>query len=192
MHPIDAVLPGEPPVVRFMNTVWGDRFGTHDALESEADLVIVLKALGLEVEREVTPRDLERARRLRDALRRLAAAATHDERTRAATDLSMQAGLKEVNSTLRDLPPRRLEHAEDRWSFQAMATTVRHALAELAGQGGRLMVDPEQPVRACYAPGCVLYFVQHHARREWCSPECGNRARAARHYARHRTGASAD
>ncbi|HEY3005705.1 MAG TPA: CGNR zinc finger domain-containing protein [Kribbellaceae bacterium] len=41
------------------------------------------------------------------------------------------------------------------------------------------------PRRACYAPGRVLYFVTGHPRREWCSTACGNRARAARHYARH-------
>jgi predicted RNA-binding Zn ribbon-like protein len=50
----------------------------------------------------------------------------------------------------------------------------------------------ENPVglRACYAPGCVLYFVNSHPRREWCSTACGNRARAARHYQRHHTTSS--
>src|SRR2546429_545268 len=40
--------------------------------------------------------------------------------------------------------------------------------------------------RATLALGCVLYFVKDHPRREWCSAACGNRARAARHYSRHR------
>jgi predicted RNA-binding Zn ribbon-like protein len=39
-------------------------------------------------------------------------------------------------------------------------------------------------LRACYAPGCVLYFIKTHPRREWCSVACGNRVRAARHYQR--------
>ncbi|MGP3927200.1 CGNR zinc finger domain-containing protein [Streptomyces sp. 8N616] len=39
--------------------------------------------------------------------------------------------------------------------------------------------------RACPAPGCVLFFDRARSRREWCSAGCGNRARAARHYARH-------
>jgi predicted RNA-binding Zn ribbon-like protein len=43
-------------------------------------------------------------------------------------------------------------------------------------------------LRACYAPGCVLYFVKAHPRREWCSDACGNRVRAARHYQRSRAG----
>ena len=40
-------------------------------------------------------------------------------------------------------------------------------------------------LRTCQAPGCVLYFVKQHPRREWCSDACGNRARVARHYRRH-------
>nr|WP_083986585.1 CGNR zinc finger domain-containing protein [Frankia sp. EI5c] len=40
--------------------------------------------------------------------------------------------------------------------------------------------------RSCAAPGCPLFFVKHHPRREWCSAACGNRARVARHYARQR------
>ncbi|SDM31325.1 Conserved protein containing a Zn-ribbon-like motif, possibly RNA-binding [Nonomuraea maritima] len=42
-------------------------------------------------------------------------------------------------------------------------------------------------LRACNAPRCVRYFVKTHGRQEWCKPSCGNRARAARHYARHNT-----
>ena len=39
-------------------------------------------------------------------------------------------------------------------------------------------------IRSCPAPGCVLYFLREHPRREWCSTTCGNRVRAARHYDR--------
>ncbi|MFH8768551.1 CGNR zinc finger domain-containing protein [Streptomyces sp. NPDC017958] len=41
-------------------------------------------------------------------------------------------------------------------------------------------------LRACTAPRCVRYFLKTHGRQEWCKPSCGNRARAARHYQRHR------
>ncbi|MFJ4872900.1 CGNR zinc finger domain-containing protein [Streptomyces sp. NPDC088757] len=43
-------------------------------------------------------------------------------------------------------------------------------------------------VRACAAPGCVLYFVKVHARRAWCTAGCGNRVRVARHNSRARGG----
>lgn len=43
-----------------------------------------------------------------------------------------------------------------------------------------------EQLRACTAPRCVRYFVKNHGRQEWCKASCGNRARAARHYRRHR------
>ena len=59
------------------------------------------------------------------------------------------------------------------------AALARAAVAFLAG--------PDRVrLRACPAPRCVRYFVQAHARQEWCKPSCGNRARVARHHARRR------
>ena len=56
---------------------------------------------------------------------------------------------------------------------------AREAIALLAG-------DDREALRSCQAPGCVLFFVKTHPRQEFCGPVCGNRARAARHYARHK------
>jgi predicted RNA-binding Zn ribbon-like protein len=63
-------------------------------------------------------------------------------------------------------------------------TSARAALARDAIMllGGEL----SGALRACGAPGCVLFFIKDHPRREWCSTGCGNRVRAARHYLRHR------
>jgi predicted RNA-binding Zn ribbon-like protein len=61
----------------------------------------------------------------------------------------------------------------------APLSAIATQAVELFGQGDGF------ELRACLAPGCVLYFVKDHPRREWCSAGCGNRARAARHYARH-------
>ncbi|MFG1810726.1 CGNR zinc finger domain-containing protein [Streptomyces sp. NPDC049040] len=60
------------------------------------------------------------------------------------------------------------------------AALARHAIAFLASPA-------RDRLRACPAPRCVRYFVKEHARQEWCKPSCGNRARVARHHARHRT-----
>ncbi|MFJ9951114.1 CGNR zinc finger domain-containing protein [Kitasatospora sp. NPDC091207] len=43
-------------------------------------------------------------------------------------------------------------------------------------------------MRACPAPGCILFFLQQHARRAWCSTACGTRVRVARHSRRHTDG----
>ncbi|MGW1895046.1 CGNR zinc finger domain-containing protein [Streptomyces sp. NPDC002004] len=42
-------------------------------------------------------------------------------------------------------------------------------------------------VRECAAGDCVMLFLPAHPRRQWCSPtRCGNRARVARYYRRHK------
>ncbi|MCL2554166.1 MAG: CGNR zinc finger domain-containing protein [Actinomycetia bacterium] len=59
--------------------------------------------------------------------------------------------------------------------------------AGLAHAAVTFLAGPDRArLRACPAPRCVRYFVQDHPRQEWCKPACGNRARVARHHARHR------
>ncbi len=60
------------------------------------------------------------------------------------------------------------------------------ALAEVARAALALLTEPfRSRLRLCNAPNCVRFFLKGHSRQEWCSPGCGNRARVARHYARH-------
>lgn len=60
-------------------------------------------------------------------------------------------------------------------------------LATIAADAVDLLTGPRRlDLRRCGAPGCVLAFVLDHRRREWCSVGCGNRARQARHYHRHK------
>ncbi|MER5647084.1 ABATE domain-containing protein [Streptosporangium sp. NPDC002524] len=66
----------------------------------------------------------------------------------------------------------------------AESARIRAALATSAIE---LLAGPRRErLRTCPAPRCVLYFLKEHARQEWCSVGCGNRARAARHYHQHR------
>jgi predicted RNA-binding Zn ribbon-like protein len=59
--------------------------------------------------------------------------------------------------------------------------------AALATAAITFLTGPDRDrLRACPAPRCVRYFVQDHARQQWCKPSCGNRARVARHYHRRR------
>jgi predicted RNA-binding Zn ribbon-like protein len=70
--------------------------------------------------------------------------------------------------------------------YQA-ATPTDALLGYLAAATIGLVGGPQAAeLRACGAPGCVLMFLKEHPRREWCSTQCGNRARQARHYARQR------
>src|SRR6266567_145176 len=61
------------------------------------------------------------------------------------------------------------------------------ALAIVARASVQLLAGPDRErISACHAPGCVLFFLKERRRRDWCSAACGNRARVARHYRRHR------
>jgi predicted RNA-binding Zn ribbon-like protein len=208
--PTVAPLLGEPLAVEFMNTIWADRSGVHDALASDAEVLAWLRAVapGLAPRsatvdhwlQDARPAVLgnagDRLRRLRDALRRIAADRTTDPRPAAASAIEDVAeAVRVLNDTAAAAP---------RWSTLESTASgfVREsrsdasppaAIAALVAEDavdlytGRLRDD----LRACLAPGCVLYFVKQHPRREWCSTACGNRARAARHYQRHR-GAGGD
>lgn len=64
---------------------------------------------------------------------------------------------------------------------------VDHALAVLAANAADLLTGPDAGrLTACGSSPCNRYLLRH-GRRHWCSTRCGDRARAARAYAR-RTG----
>ena len=128
----------------------------------------------------VTAQDLAATRALRDAIRTLAGIAA------CGGDVPQEA-VQTINEQVRAAPRwRELSWGE---GPQVLACTsvdlLGTARAEIAQQAVDLFGGPDvEQVRACHAPGCVLYFLKDHPRREWCSAACGNRARAARHYER--------
>jgi predicted RNA-binding Zn ribbon-like protein len=199
----DAPLLGEPLPVELMNTVWADRDGVHDALRDRDHTRAWLRAVCARTDLltsgdldGLTASDLDglgqRLVGLRDALRRLAAEVTEDRRPAAASGVrDLEAAVTALNRAAGDTPrwsvlswtPGQAPSRHVRTSGQAASAAVS-AIAEdavaLFSQDDRLQL------RACFGPGCVLYFVKNHPRREWCSAGCGNRARSARHYQRHR------
>jgi predicted RNA-binding Zn ribbon-like protein len=63
------------------------------------------------------------------------------------------------------------------------------AMAYLAVDAMNLLTSPSATeLAACGAHGCIRWFLRTHASRQWCSTRCGDRVRAARHYARHHPG----
>ncbi|MET0237069.1 MAG: ABATE domain-containing protein [Kibdelosporangium sp.] len=153
----------EPQPVALMNTIRADRTGRHDRLDRD---------------------DL---RELRDALRRLAAEVTGDRREAAASAIQdLQVAVDVVNRACAKAP----SWSQLTWPATrttATAHTQEEALVStIAEEAVQLFTGPDRDnLRACEGPGCVLYFVRNHPRRGWCSSECGNRARVARHYRRH-------
>lgn len=182
-------LPDEPAPVRLMNTVWADAHGVHDDLPDPTALRDWLADVTGGYD-GTTPRRTEFADAcaLRDSLRRLAAYRTSDERPTAQSPIStIDDAITVVNRAAADLPRTQLAVHDGvlRTIDAEQASPTRSVLAELARQGIELLTGPTSlHLRACNAAPCVLYFVKSHPRREWCSQTCGNRVRAARHYAR--------
>ena len=185
------VLPDEPLPVRLMSTIWADADGPHDDLRTTGDLNDWLDAVGVDrADAHATEGELATARALRDAVRLLAAHVTADDRPgAAATTADVAAALDQVNLTAAELPAARLALRDGRLELGLPGgpSPVTTGLARVAEQAAVLLGGEDAArLRACYAPGCVLYFVKTHPRREWCSVACGNRVRAARHYQRAR------
>ncbi|MFF9771757.1 ABATE domain-containing protein [Streptomyces sp. NPDC014636] len=97
--------------------------------------------------------------------------------------------LAALNDALSLAPAASLLHwSPDRGLYRAAAhpTTqlVEHALAALAADAADLLTGPDaERLTACGSPPCNRYLLRH-GRRHWCSTRCGDRARAARAYAR--------
>ena len=183
------MLPGEPVPVRLMSTIWADTDGIHDDLRAQADVDEWLDAVALDrAGAHTTEAELAAARALRDAVRRLAAYRTQDTRAAAASAMSdLAAALDQVNQAAAELPGPRLALRAGQLEAGPAAgpSPVTAGLAQVAMQAIELLGGADGArLRACYAPGCVVYFVKSHPRREWCSVACGNRVRAARHYQR--------
>ena len=161
------VLPAEPTPVRLMNTIWADRHGMHDDLERPPDLAAWLASVGPAPPLRTSKEDLVSARRLRDALRRLAAHVTSDTLAQAEVpDLSLDEAIAELNETTRiyaPTPQLRLVGGRIEVDPHPGAPRLGAALASVALEAAELLAVDPTPLRACPAPGCVLYFVKEHA-----------------------------
>ena len=183
-----APMLGEPLPIELANTTYAVRGRPQDGLRTSEQLAVWLRDVRARLPvtltdadlRTVTDADLAVARELRVVVRSMADAIVQDR----AVDPDLVAAL---NRQVRRAPRwRELTLAPDpRAEVRSEARPVTAALAALAEEAVELFAGPaHHELHACPGPGCVLYFLRNHPRREWCSPVCGNRARAARHYAK--------
>jgi predicted RNA-binding Zn ribbon-like protein len=177
----------EPLPIAFANTVHAVRGRVLDDLETTGQLAGWLRGAETGLPRPpgdlaVGEAELRQARELRDAIRAIITAVV-------AGRAPEPAHVTVVNTAAREAPRWRELHwePEPRAVTRTAGTPVAAALSMIAGATVDLLAgDLRHEVRACHAPGCVLHFVRDNPRREWCSAGCGNRARAARHYAKTR------
>ncbi|MFF3337000.1 CGNR zinc finger domain-containing protein [Streptomyces sp. NPDC002888] len=128
-------------------------------------------------------------RSLREQIRALFA-------SRVTALAALPAALSAVNDAMTKVPTASLLQWDEKTGPYRAAphpTTqiVDHALATLAANAADLLTGPDaERLTACGSPPCTRYLLRH-GRRHWCSTRCGDRARAARAYARRtRPGAS--
>ncbi|WP_136707395.1 ABATE domain-containing protein [Agromyces sp. H66] len=194
----DAPLLGQALPVELMNTFWSDRHGVHDSLGSLGDarrwVTAVSPRLDAPVRGTADALDdggLGRLRDLRDAVRRIAAERTGDPREQARSPMAdLGRAVQTVNDSARLAQIRPMLELTEGGGLVGLPETTGAPdalfISAIAGEAIELFGPwDDLDLRACLAPGCVLYFIKDHPRREWCSNGCGNRARAARHYARH-------
>jgi predicted RNA-binding Zn ribbon-like protein len=205
---VDVLLLGEPLPVELMDSLHRADDGAvrYDALRDAGAVREWLEAVGDRLPRTggrdtaaaVAPGEAASAgahlRELRAALRALAAESTGHRQeppdspcpslVEAVATVNRMSALAEIRPELAwpraGVPVRELGSAAAPGAL-AVALVARDAVDLFAG-------PVRAQLRACLAPGCDRYFVKQHARQEWCTPSCGNRARVARHYRRHHGG----
>ncbi|MFE2538856.1 CGNR zinc finger domain-containing protein [Actinacidiphila glaucinigra] len=154
-----------------------------DLLDTPSETERWLTAHGLAPKSaELQESDVERLRALRAHIRSVIVSKVHG---RPASEADLEA----VNEALIRTPAAPLL----RWDpvLGLHRTAVRpdtefldQALARLAADAADLLTGPDaERLTACGSTPCSRYLLRH-GRRHWCSTRCGDRARAARAYAR--------
>jgi predicted RNA-binding Zn ribbon-like protein len=179
----------EPIAIELHNTIYAVGGTVVDGLADPASAQAWLEGLAERLPDGGNPSEAWPTREDLVALRNAVRVALHAAVTGAAQDA---AALEEINRSSARAP--RSPIAKWRPDADPVAGTDFHGASRadvvtgaLASDAIDLLTGPRRgDLRACGAPGCILMFLKHHPRREWCSNTCGNRARQARHYQRAR------
>jgi predicted RNA-binding Zn ribbon-like protein len=181
---------------------WGSRHDpAADRLRSYRDLVAWAAQAGLlagdEPER-LLARSERRQREAEAVLRRAVALrdAVHEVFARlAAGDDPAVADLETLNLELASALPRLRLRAGGgccRWEWSGPEGALDRMLWPVVRSAAQLLTsDQVDRVRECASETCSWLFLDssRNRRRKWCDmASCGNRAKARRYYARHRTG----
>ncbi|MGW2792435.1 CGNR zinc finger domain-containing protein [Streptomyces sp. NPDC001251] len=183
-HLHQPLVPGEERFLclALVNTRFVLSHGPVDLLEDTDAARLWLVRHELLPDRVVlTGRQAGRLRALREALRELCAARAEGAVPPASSLDALNAALAAAPPTPRLVwtgrEPRRADEPDT-------ANPVGAALGSLAEDAADLLTGAAAGRLApCGAQGCTRWFLRSHAARRWCTTKCGNRVRAARHYA---------
>ncbi|MFJ3933547.1 CGNR zinc finger domain-containing protein [Streptomyces sp. NPDC090029] len=168
---------GEPFALDLLNTRWQEHGRQEDLLDTPAGLHVWLAGHGLA---ERFPAGAESLQAVRTTRRALAAAVAEPGSPDAARQVDEILDHGRVRLTLdAEGPGERAEFTDPHWGAAWTA----------AQDYRRLLATAPDRIRLCDQPDCIRYFLDtsRNGTRRWCSMAlCGNRAKAARHYARSR------
>jgi predicted RNA-binding Zn ribbon-like protein len=179
-----GTLEGAPPSERLVTYADVVTFAVRTGLIGERRAA-ELRALA-ELEPERAGAALERARSLRDTLHVVFTAVASGGRPG-------EADIEALNTFLEEgLRYRRLSPDDRccRWSWSAGDEPLAQMLWPIVNDAADLLVEGElERVKKCGNDSCAWLFVDlsRNRSRRWCDMrDCGNRAKARRHYARRR------
>ena len=169
-----------PPAVDLANTVIDTPAGDRDLLESDAQLGAWIAAERGRISGvDAASGRLAEVRELRESVRELLHA-------RARGKQPPESARERINAVSASVPIRTTLTADGRAvgepdtsdPYTLFEATVARSAIELADRR-------EDRLSVCQAPSCGMLYLRDHPRQIWCSKACGNRARVARHAARH-------
>jgi predicted RNA-binding Zn ribbon-like protein len=192
--PEDRASPADPLSIEFANTRYAVRGQLRDGIDTPERLLAWLgdhaEELGVpdadaELAEEIRGTGVAPFLALRETIRSLfRSASAHRVGTQAELDVLNRAALASPSA-----PALAVRDSGYAIVQRNCSTGVPVTLSAIARDAIYLLGRASAgPVRSCHGPGCVLFFVSGDPRRKWCCAACGNRARAARHYLRHRDG----
>lgn len=205
-YPSNPHLIGEEPCLIFANTVGGNRqLYEHDYLNDYTDLLAWSRHAGLltgdEVQRllvEAAHRPVEaaivfeRAVLLRESIYRIFSAVAAGGSPEEADLVILNEALGQTLAKLQITP--NISGFAWRWRDEPEALDVM--LWPVIRSAGELLTSTRvERVRECAGDSCSWLFIDtsKNHRRRWCDMnDCGNRAKARRHYARNRLARKTD
>ena len=172
-----------PPAVDLANTVRAGPRGELDLLETEDQLAAWIAAeRGRIDDVEGASGRLVDVRELRGIVRDVLHARARGKRPPEGARDRLNAVSAAAPIRVALSPGGKLaEEVDSADPYTRFSATVARSAIELAG-------GDEVGLAVCGAPSCGMLFLRDHPRQVWCTNECGNRARVARHAARQRRG----
>jgi predicted RNA-binding Zn ribbon-like protein len=171
-------LTGEPLPLDLVNTVWIDEGVRHDLLERPDGLAVWLRSAGFADSVPACRESLDALLATRRAVVALLDGSADPQQ--AADELNEILGHGRIRRRLGEAGPLSVVETDSPAWLAAWSAAEAYL---------RLLDEHPDRIRKCANPECVLHFydVSKNGKRRWCSMAgCGNRAKASRHYARHR------